>query len=463
MERAEGAALPQDARLLRWTLVASILGSSMAFVDGSVVNVALHYITDDLGGGLAEQQWIVSAYLLTLGALILVGGSLGDIFGELRVFAIGVAAFGVASVLCAAAPDSTSLIVFRGVQGVAGALLTPASLALLTATFSGPARGAAIGQWTAWSGISFVIGPTIGGWLIDQTSWRAIFLINVPITLATVLLVLRLGGIRQSRRQDLRVDVPGAVLGTAGLGLFVAGFIEQPSRGWGDPLVAGGIAGGSVLLALFVLYELRTPMPMLPLHLFRLRNFSVTNVETLAVYGGLSGLSVFLTLFLEEFGGYTAFRAGVALLPITVVMFFLSPRTGKLSMRYGPRFFMSVGPLIAGAGVLAYTRFPESPSYWIDLLPALLVFSVGLSLTVAPLTTTVLSDADAGDAGVASGVNNAVARIAGLLAVAVLGIAASGGGEHLTAHGFHLTMLVVAVLLLCGGVIGAVGIRNPNA
>jgi EmrB/QacA subfamily drug resistance transporter len=447
---------------LRWTLVASILGSSMAFIDGSVVNVALHYITDDLGGGLAAQQWIVDAYLLTLGALILVGGSLGDIFGELRMFAFGVAAFGVASVLCAAAPDSTSLIVFRGIQGVAGALLTPASLAILTATFSGPARGAAIGQWTAWSGISFVIGPTIGGWLIDQTSWRVIFLINIPIALATLLLVARIGGIRQPRRQDLRVDLPGAVFCTAGLGLLVAGFIEQPSLGWSDPLVSGGIAGGLLLLATFVLYEIRTPMPMLPLHLFRLRNFSVTNVETLAVYGALSGLGLFLTLFLEEFGGYTAFKAGVALLPITIVMFFLSPRTGKLAMRYGPRLFMSLGPLIAGASVLAYTRFPEHPSYWVDLLPALLAFSVGLSLTVAPLTTTVLADASAGDAGVASGVNNAIARIGGLLAVAVLGIAASGGSTHLTAHGFHVTMAVVAGLLLGGGAIGAFGIRNPS-
>src|SRR5581483_175878 len=276
----------------------------------------------------------------------------------------GVAAFGVASVLCAAAPDSASLIVFCGVHGVAGALPTPASLAVLTATFSGPARGAAIGQWTAWSGISFVVGPTIGGWLIDQTSWRVIFLINIPISVVTLLLVLRLGGIRTARRQDLRVDLPGAGLCTAGLGLLVAGFIEQPSRGWGDPLVAGGIGGGAMLLAAFVVYELRAPMPMLPLHLFRLRNFSVTNVETFAVYAALSGLSVFVTLFLEEFAHYRALNAGVALLPITVVMFFLSPRTGKLAMQHGPRFFMAAGPVLAGAAVLVYARMPAHLDYW---------------------------------------------------------------------------------------------------
>jgi predicted MFS family arabinose efflux permease len=266
---------------------------------------------------------------------------------------------------------------------------------------------------------------------------------------------------RQARRTDLRVDLPGAVLCVAGLGLVVAAFIEQPSLGWSDPLVPGGIAGGIVLLALFVLYEVRTPMPMLPLHLFRLRNFSVTNVETLSVYGALSGLSVFVTLFLEEFGGYSALQAGVALLPITVVMFFLSPRTGKLAMKHGPRLYMAIGPVIAGAAVFVFARLPANLNYWLDVLPALLVFSVGLSLTVAPLTTTVLADASAGDAGVASGVNNAVARVAGLLAVAVLGIAAAGGGDHLTARGFHLTMAIVAALLVCGGVTGAVGIRNP--
>jgi EmrB/QacA subfamily drug resistance transporter len=449
-------------RVKRWTLVASILGSSMAFIDGSVVNVALAAIERDLGGGLAAQQWIVDAYLLTLGSLILVGGSLGDIFGELRLFAAGVASFGVASVLCAVAPDATSLIVFRGVQGIAGALLTPASLAMLTATFSGTERGAAIGMWTAWSGISFVIGPLLGGYLIDVSSWRVIFLINVPIALATLGLVTRLGGWKGERREGMRVDVRGALLGAAGLGLLVAGFIEQPHLGWGDPLVPGALAAGVLLLAVFVVYELRTPAPMLPLRLFRLRNFSVTNVETLCVYGALSGLSVFLTLYLLEFAGYSPLHAGLATLPITIVMFFLSRVAGRLSMEHGPRLFMSAGPIVAGASVVAFARMPAHLNYWVDLLPPLLGFSLGLSLTVAPLTTTVLADAGPGDAGIASGVNNAVARVAGLVAVAVLGIAAAGGADHLTESGFHRTMLAVAALLTAGGVIGAVGIRNPN-
>jgi EmrB/QacA subfamily drug resistance transporter len=462
MERAEGAALPLEPGLARWTLVASILGSSMAFVDGSVVNVALPSIQADLGGGLATQQWVVSAYLLTLGSLILVGGSLGDIFGETRVFAIGVAAFAVASLLCAIAPTAPTLIIFRAVQGMAGAILTPASLAMITTTFSGTARGNAIGQWTSWSGISFVVGPTLGGWLVDVSTWRVIFLINLPIAAGTLLLVGRLGGMHQKRREGMKVDVVGAILCTAGLGLLVAGFIEQPQLGWGDPLILGAFVAGAALLGAFVAYELRTPKPMLPLRLFRLRNFSVTNVETLAVYGGLSALTTFLTLYLIEFAGFTALQAGVSLLPVTIVMFFLSPRTGRLSMQYGPRLFMALGPIVAGLSVLAYTRLPRDLSYWVDIFPALLVFAVGLSLTVAPLTTTVLADAGPGDAGVASGVNNAVARIAGLLAIAILGILAAGGGDHLTEHGFHITMGAVAALLVCGGLIGAIGIRNPR-
>jgi len=450
-------------RVQRWTLVASILGSSMAFIDGSVVNVALKAIERDLGGGLAAQQWIVDAYLLTLGSLILVGGSLGDIFGELRMFSAGVAAFGIASVLCAVAPDATALIVFRGVQGVAGALLTPASLAVITATFTGTERGAAIGTWTAFTGIAFVVGPLFGGWLIDASSWRVIFLINVPIAIVTLLLSLRLAGGRQSRRHDLRVDLRGGFLCAAGLGLLVAGFIEQPNLGWEDPLVPGGIAGGVLLLAVFVAYELRTPMPMLPLRLFRLRNFSITNVETFAVYGALSGFSVFLTLFLLEFAGYSPFRSGLALLPTTIVMFFLSRVAGRMAMQHGPRAFMALGPIVAGASMLAYARLPVHVNYWVDVLPALLGFSLGLSLTVAPLTTTVLADAGPGDAGTASGVNNAVARVAGLVAVAVLGIAAAGGSDNLTARGFHHTMLAVAALLVVGGLIGLAGIKNPSA
>jgi EmrB/QacA subfamily drug resistance transporter len=462
MEGVATAPPALDSSRLRWTLVASILGSSMAFIDGSVVNVALPSIQADLGGGLATQQWVVDAYLLTLGSLILVGGSLGDIFGESKVFAIGVAGFAGASVLCAIAPDAPALIAFRGIQGVAGAVLTPASLAMITATFTGTARGNAIGQWTSWTGISFIVGPTLGGWLVDVSSWRVIFLINLPIAAATLLLLARLGGMHQARREDLRVDVPGAILCTAGLGLLVAGFIEQPQLGWGDPLILTAFIGGLACLGAFVAYELRTPMPMLPLRLFRLRNFTVANIETLSVYGGLSALTTFLTLYLIEFAGFSALRAGVSLLPVTFVMFFLSPRMGRLSMQYGPRLFMGLGPIVAGLGVLAYTRLPQDINYWVDIFPPLLVFSIGLSLIVAPLTTTVLADARAGDAGVASGVNNAVARIAGLLAIAILGILAAGGGDHLTVHGFHLTMGAVAALLFGGGLIGAIGIRNPK-
>jgi EmrB/QacA subfamily drug resistance transporter len=461
METAEGAALPVNSNVARWTLIASILGSSMAFIDGSVVNVALPSIQADLGGGLATQQWVVDAYLLTLGSLILVGGSLGDIFGESKVFAIGVASFAGASILCAIAPDAPSLIVFRGIQGMAGAVLTPASLAMITATFTGTARGNAIGQWTSWTGISFILGPTLGGWLVDVSTWRLIFLINIPIAAATLLLLVRLGGMHQTRREGMKVDVVGAILCTVGLGLVVAGFIEQPQRGWGDPLILLAFAVGAACLGAFVAYELRTPKPMLPLRLFRLRNFSVANIETLSVYGGLSALTTFLTLYLIEFAGFSALRAGISLLPVTIVMFFLSPRMGRLSMQHGPRLFMAIGPIVAGLGVLAYTRLPQDLTYWVDILPALLVFSLGLSLTVAPLTTTVLADAGPGDAGVASGVNNAVARIAGLLAIAILGIVAAGGGDHLTVHGFHVTMGVVAGLLVCGGLIGAIGLRNP--
>lgn len=444
---------------MRWILVATILGSSIVFIDSTVVNVALVPIQRDLGGGLAAQQWVVDAYLLTLGSLILVGGSLGDIFGEARLFILGVVAFGAASVMCALAPDITTLIVFRGIQGIAGALLTPASLAVITSTFEGPERGAAIGTWTAWTGMSFIVGPLLGGWLIDAWSWRAIFFINVPVSALTIAVALR----RMPRATGKRVpvDVVGGLLCAVGLGGIVYALIEQPRLGWSHWSVAGGLALGAAALVGFVVWERRAPLPMLPLRLFASRNFSVTNVETLAVYGGLSAWTFFLALFLQQQAGYSPFRAGLATVPVTIVMFFLSRQTGRWSAHYGPRVFMAAGPLVAGVSVLTLARLPARLDYWVDLLPPLLGFAVGLSLTVAPLTTTVLSDAGPGDAGIASGVNNAVARIAGLVAIAAIGLAASGGAHRLTTHGFHVSMLITFVLICTGGVIGAAGIRNP--
>jgi len=454
--------LTQVAASRRLTLLATILGSSMVFLDSTVVNVALPSMQRDLGGGLAAQQWIVDAYLLTLGSLILVGGSLGNIFGEVRIFSLGVATFGLASALCALAPTANTLIVFRGLQGVAGALLTPASLAVITGTFAGAERGAAIGTWTAWSGISTVAGPLLGGWLIELWSWRVIFLINLPV--AAVTLTLALTKLPRGRTNELgvKVDFVGGLLCAAGLGGLVLGFIEQPLRGWADPVVAGGIVGGLVLLGSFVAWEMRARQPMLPLRLFARRNFSVTNIETFAVYGGLSTWGFFLALFLQQISGYSPFRAGLATLPVTVVLFLLSRYAGRFSMRYGPRLFMAAGPLLAGASTLALVRLPEHLEYWRDLLPSLLGFAVGLAMTVAPLTTTVLSDAGPADAGIASGVNNAVARVAGLVAIAVTGIAAASATGSLTAHGFHVAMLITALLLAAGGAIGAVGIRNQN-
>ena len=441
------------------TLLAAILGSSIVFIDGSVVNVALTPIQQDLGGGLAAQKWIVDAYLLTLGSFILVGGSLADIFGEVRVFRLGVAWFGLASVLCAFAPTANTLIVFRGLQGMAGALLTPASLAVITSTFSGTARGTAIGSWTAWSGISTVAGPLLGGWLIGLSSWRVIFFLNIPIAIATLAISTRMVRI-ESQRKGVRVDYVGSVLCVIGLGAIVFGFIEQPQYGW-DAAIVATLLGGAITLVAFVVWERREPQPMLPLRLFRLRNFSVANIETFSVYGGLSVFSFFLVVFLEQLGGYSPFRAGLSLLPATLILFALSRYAGRYSMRYGPRWFMAAGPLIAGASVSAFTRLPTDVSYWRDLLPPLLGFAFGLALTVAPLTTTVLSDADSGDAGIASGVNNAIARVAGLLAIAVTGIAASSGSAGLTEQGFHEAMLFTGALLCAGGIIGAIWLRNP--
>jgi EmrB/QacA subfamily drug resistance transporter len=452
-----------DSTRKRLILVACILGSTVVFIDSTVVNVALPAIQRDLGGGLVLQQWVVDAYLLTLGSLILVGGSLGDIFGGKRIFETGVAVFGLTSVLCAASLNGPELIVARGLQGIAGALLTPAALATITANFSGEERGAAIGTWTAWTGISFVIGPLVGGWLVSVGSWRSIFVINIPFVIATLAIVrISLPG-RDMTRERVRVDVVGGLLGMLGLGGPVFALIESQKRGFSDPLILAALIGGVALLAVFVVRELHHPDPMLPMRLFRLRNFTFANVETFTVYAALSTLTFFLVIFLQQLAGYSPFRSGLATVPITVVMFVLSPRVGRLSMRIGPRWFMGIGPLICAASLLWTRTLSPGFDYWTTLLPQLLIFAVGLSLIVAPLTSTVLADAGEHDAGIASGVNNAIARIAGLIGIATVGAAIAGSGNELDLHGYRLSMAITAGLIAVGGLTGLVGITNRRA
>jgi len=453
--------LPRPTRN-RLVIVACILGSVVVFVDSTVVNVALPAIQRDLGGGFALQQWVVDAYLLTLGSLLLVGGSLGDLFGSRRVFLIGLAGFGVTSLICAAAPTGGFLIAARALQGVAGATLTPAGLAVITETFEGEERGGAVGTWTAWTGVAFVIGPLVGGWIVTHASWRWIFLVNVPFVAATMVLVAY--AVPRAERTGPRppVDIVGACLCALGLAGPVFALIEAPQRGFDDPLVVISFVGGLVLLGLFVLWERRTAAPMLPLRLFRLRNFSIANVETLFVYCGLSTLTFFLVLFLQQIAGYSALQSGLTLVPITLVMFVLSPRVGRLSMRYGPRLFMGVGPFIAGIALLAIARLGPTLTYWTELLPPLLVLAFGLSLIVAPLTATVLADAGPSDAGVASGTNTAISRVAGLLGIAVVGAAVAGSSNTLSLDGFRLAMIITAALVAVGGAVALAGIRNAT-
>ena len=412
----------------RLTLAAAILGSIAAFIDGTVVNVALPHIREDLGGGLSGQQWLTDAYLLTLGSLLLVGGSLGDLFGRRRAFAIGLWGFGATSLLCAVAPSVEALIVGRALQGVAAALLVPNTLGLLVARFEQGERGAAIGTWTAWSGIAMVVGPLAGGLLLELGTWRWIFAINLLPVAVALALVARLDDTHDHPTGG-RVDVVGGVLATLGLAGPVFALIEQPVRGW-DPLVVGALVGGVALLVAFVLYERRASHPMLPLDLFRQRNFAVGNAATLAVYGGLSAVPFFLVLFLQQVAGWSALEAGIALLPVTVLMFALSKRFGALADRIGPRVFMGAGPLVAAAGFALLARLDTTPSYWADVLPGVLVFGLGLSLTVAPLTATVLGGVAEEHAGIASATNNAVARVGGLLAIAAIGALVAASYAH---------------------------------
>lgn len=461
------------------TLVATILGSTVVFLDSTVVNVALPAIDEGLDAGLAGQQWVVEAYMLTLVSLLLVGGSLGDQFGRRRMFVLGLVGFGLTSALCAIAPTIEFLVAARALQGVAGALLVPGSLAIVAATFEGEARGKAVGTWTAWTGIATVIGPAGGGALIGLTSWRAIFWINLPLIAATVALTLR--AVEESRDPDAfrGVDRAGIALSAAGLGGPVFALIEQPDRGWGDPLVWVPLTGGLACFALFVWHEARARHPMMDLGLFRIRNFAVANLTTLAAYAGLIGGLFFVGLFLQQVGGYSPLEAGLATTPISVLLFVLSPRFGRVASGVGPRLPMTAGPIVGGLGLLLMLRIDAGADYVADVLPAILVFGLGLSATVAPLTATVLDSVSERHVGIASGISNGVSRVAGLLAIAVLGAvisarfaAITGGGVSggpLTADAaaastsaFHLGVLIAAALMIAGGIASGLGIENPK-
>jgi EmrB/QacA subfamily drug resistance transporter len=410
----------------RMTLVTSILASIVVFLDGSVVNVALPALRADLNAGLATQQWVVEAYLLTLGSLILAGGSYADIRGRRHSLTLGVTLFAITSLVCAVAPSAAVLVVARALQGVAGAVLVPASLALLTATYDDDTeRGAAIGSWTAWTGVAFVIGPLAGGTLVDTISWRGVFAINIPIAAVTLWLARRYVAESRDPSAAGSVDVPAALLSVVWLGGAVLALIEQPDRGWGDPLVLGPLVAAAIALPAFLWREAHCPNPMLPLDLFKIRNFSAVNLATFAIYGGLGAFTFFLVIYLQQVAGYSAFQGGLALLPVTVVMFALSRRFGALSMKIGPRLPMTIGPLVAAAGLFLLRMVDAQPDYLTEVLPGVLLFSLGLSATVAPLTATALSSVDRSHAGVASGVNNAVARVAGLVAIAVVGAVVS--------------------------------------
>lgn len=488
----------------RLVLIVSILASFVAFLDSAIVNVALPAIQRDLGGGLAAQQWVVDAYLLTLGSLILIAGSLSDLLGRKKILTLGLWGFAAASLLCALAPTSGALIIFRALQGIAGALLVPSSLALIIATFSGAAQGKAIGSWTAWTGISFILGPLVGGVLVDAASWRWIFAINI-LPIAITLYLLKGVKIAKDKPPGANVDFVGATICALGLGGPVFALIEQSHYGWSNPLIFIPLVGGIALFTSFLLYERRARHPMLPLSLFRNHNFSVGNVATLAIYAGLTASFFLLVVFLQQVSGYSALAAGLAGVPVTLILFLLSPKTGGLAGRYGPRLFMGFGPIVAGCGFLLMLRLGTHVEYWTQVFPAIIIFGIGLAITVAPLTSAILGDVAPSQAGIASAVNNAVARVAGLIAVAAVGavVAAQFSSaidqklqgsipthsiasakqvplqltppkpyqndpafrealSSASVSAFHSGILTISGLLIIGGAVSLVGIRNPT-
>ena len=457
MVTAAGGEVEYESTAGRWVLAVAVLGSGMAFLDGTVVNVALPDIGRDLDASTSSLQWVLNGYLLTLASLILLGGSLGDRGGRRRIFVIGTGLFTIASLLCAIAPNAELLVFARLLQGVGGALLTPGSLAMIEATFRPDDRPRAIGAWSGLGGVAAALGPLLGGYLVDAVSWRAVFLINLPIGVLVMVLARRHVPETRDPMAHGHLDVIGAGLAAVGLAGTTYALIEGPERGGSALIVVAGLGGVAALIA-FMVNEQRSRNPMMPLGIFASRQFSAANLVTFAVYAALGGFFFLFVSFLQIAVGYSPIAAGAASLPVTAIMLFFSARSGALAQRVGARIPLTVGPLVIAAGLLLMTQIEPGSEYVSSVLPGLLVFGIGLTLVVAPVTATVLAAADSRHSGIASGINNAIARVGGLLAVAVLPLLAGLTGESFyeteaMVDGFHMGMVVCAVLAAVGGLI----------
>jgi EmrB/QacA subfamily drug resistance transporter len=445
----------RDQRLILWI---AILASFVSFLDSSVINVALPAIQRELHGGLATQQWVVDAYLITLGSLILLAGSLSDVLGRVVILRIGLLGFGVTSLLCAFSVNPEMLIIARGLQGIAGALLVPSSLALITSNFDGPARSQAIGRWTAGTTVAFLTGPTLGGVIVDTIGWRWVFVINVFPIAATLILLVVLGH-KDEREVGVRIDFLGAALCVVGLGGPVYALIEQGHYGWGSPVILVPFVVGILSFAGFIVRQRFAKQPLMPLSLFGVRNFRIGNVSTALVYGAMSIGGFVISVFLQQVAHFPATFAALATLPLGLLNIGLSSWVGSLSGRFGPRLFMGLGPILGGAGYLLMLGAGARVDYWTQLLPGVLLFGIGVAATVAPLTATILGSISESQAGIGSAVNNAVSRVAGLVAIAFLGLVI---GSHVDVAGFHRTLILTAGLLFLGGIVSLIGIVNPK-
>ncbi len=450
-------------------IAVAILASFVAFLDGSVVNLALPAINRDFGGGLALQQWVLDGYLLTLGALILVAGAISDAFGRLIVLRMGLGIFAVSSLLCAVAPSGWVLVAARCLQGVGAAFLVPSSLAMINARFSGPEQARAIGTWTAWTGTAFLVGPLLGGVLVDALNWRWIFGVNIVPLAVTLYLTTKLAHEEFRSDRQTTIDVVGAALTAVGLAGTVYALIEQQRLGLSHPAVLISLAVGVACLIAFPWWERRAPNPMMPLQIFSARNFAVGNLATVFLYAAVSLGMLLVALFLQETAGLSATEAGLATLPIPVTSFFLARWFGTLAGRHGPRLYMALGPLVAAAGYVLMTSVAEPFDIWTQLLPGLAVFGLGLSMTVSPLTAAILAAVDPAQSGIGSAINNAISRIAGLIAIAftgvIIGLGERSDGNGLSTmdfEGFRHGLYVAAVLVAVAGLISWAGIRSDE-